>query len=656
MIPTLVSPLNSARSNHAACMKKRKKHPGHKRESAAERFVAHPLGDIPEPPEIDDGHRSAKEKKNDASDEALERIDAELTEIYRNSDGTLPNMREFVRGGRFRLVRAVLTLLLSCAVLGAVVYAGLFVFQSSGSFAEELITVSVVGDEAIVPGTETRYRIRYRNGGETALKNVIIEARYPEGFLFTQSSVESVSDQGDRWELGELAAGDSGFIDVFGTHFGSLGKEESVRIFFHYTPETFSSNFQKVATHRIRTAELPYSLSIEGPDEVVLGTEVPFVVRLDVGEAAVLDVLAIEIDPGSSFRLVNATPKADQFHPNRWSLDGLEKKEVSMTGLFTKPDDDGPIQLPIRLVGWSDSTKTGEEFVYETVVYQPTVLDHAIQVTPVVNGATKTLSVQPGETLNTSIALRNSGQSTIRNVQLRAFFDTPSVDNTSLLDWAELVDENNGTVVGEQLSANRRRGVITWTSRTIPALRTVAPGQSVTVDLTMPLKDREDADLTAFPGDPIEFVAEIQYEQESGPEILSSQALTMTVNSDLALDVRDDLDSDAFEEDTHTIYWVLTNSFHDLEHITLSADVYGETEFVTSSIPAGELHYDADTQKLLWTIPQMPVSVDVLPLQFVLRRSEPNPSQTQLVSKVELRATDTVTGEQIIIVGDEITL
>lgn len=52
----------------------------------------------------------------------------------------------------------------------------------------------------------------------------------------------------------------------------------------------------------------------------------------------------------------------------------------------------------------------------------------------------------------------------------------------------------------------------------------------------------------------------------------------------------------------------------------------------------------------------MPVSIDVLPLQFTLVRNGINPSQTQLMSAVTLRATDTKTGEEIILVGDEISL
>ena len=72
--------------------------------------------------------------------------------------------------------------------------------------------------------------------------------------------------------------------------------------------------------------------------------------------------------------------------------------------------------------------------------------------------------------------------------------------------------------------------------------------------------------------------------------------------------------------------------------------------------PAGEAKFDDKTKKLVWTIPTMPTSVDVLALQFPIILQSKNSTQTNLTSKVKVQATDTVTGQSIIKVGDEVLL
>ena len=52
----------------------------------------------------------------------------------------------------------------------------------------------------------------------------------------------------------------------------------------------------------------------------------------------------------------------------------------------------------------------------------------------------------------------------------------------------------------------------------------------------------------------------------------------------------------------------------------------------------------------------MPESVDVLSLPFTVTINKNNPTQNTLVSKVHVQAEDTVTGEKLDFLGDEISL
>jgi len=90
----------------------------------------------------------------------------------------------------------------------------------------------------------------------------------------------------------------------------------------------------------------------------------------------------------------------------------------------------------------------------------------------------------------------------------------------------------------------------------------------------------------------------------------------------------------------------------------LRADIYNidwlpETAQV---VPAGKFEWDKENTEVVWKIETMPTSVDVLALQFGLVLKNKNPSQTNLTSKVKITAEDTVTGQQIILSGDEVLL
>ena len=63
-----------------------------------------------------------------------------------------------------------------------------------------------------------------------------------------------------------------------------------------------------------------------------------------------------------------------------------------------------------------------------------------------------------------------------------------------------------------------------------------------------------------------------------------------------------------------------------------------------------------DESKLVWKIDSIPTSSDLLELTFSLIVEKDNPSQTDLTSKVTVKATDVITGEQILTVGEPILL
>ena len=126
----------------------------------------------------------------------------------------------------------------------------------------------------------------------------------------------------------------------------------------------------------------------------------------------------------------------------------------------------------------------------------------------------------------------------------------------------------------------------------------------------------------------------------------------------MTLSSTDDIDEDVEGNTVHHVSWLLSNSYHDLKDIEITADLYGDISLDEESfvVPAGTITYDSDTKKLLWKIDKMPISVDVLAVQFDIKILSENPSQKNLTSKPSVEAYDEVLQQGIKVYGKEILL
>lgn len=602
----------------------------------------------------------AKEKKSAKKQRLLpeeKKINKELEQIYKNDDGTLPDMGDFEKSKSNRLIPAFVILLLSCLFLGAVAWLGFFVFSPQSSFKEEGVILSITGAEQAKAGSEVRYRIYYRNNQSAPLAKSVLQVRYPEGFVLAGSSREAVNEKIDEWAVGSLDKGDSGYVDVWGRIYGQVGQKQSFRVFFNYFPANFSSEFQKVASLNVEINESPVDLKVSGPSEVALGGKTEFTVEINL-QSPTTSNLALLVEPGGSFSISDSEPKADAGNQCQWTIPELkENAKFVIRGFFQGEAVNNEAKIIFKVLGWKDGKIDVEPYVFNTVEWPVKILSTDLSANLAINGAVSDISVEPGEALNASIILKNNGDTALKNLQAKLILEMPSSKNLSILDWRQLNDLAGGDVVGEQVNPQTRRGIITWDSRQIPALRQLASGKEANIDLSIPIKDSADTDLSQFTSYQGSVQAEITYQKEKETKTLSSNQMKFVINSDLKFEVRDKVGTNTGKEE-HAISWILTNSFHELKNIEISADLYGDVAWQEAKlvVPAGKAEYNQAEKKLIWKIDTMPVNVDVLALQFAIVLNTKNPSQTSLASKVKIRFTDAITGEEVVKLGDEVRL
>lgn len=590
--------------------------------------------------------------EEEVDDEEDEDIDTQLTQIYENGDGSMPDMHTFEKRSRTKMFRALFILLAALVFFAAVAWVGLFIIQPKADFSEEDVILSISGDEEVKAGEEVTYRVRYRNSQGVTLDGATLEVRYPQGFQFVTSSIEPSNDMNDVWELGNIDPQDGDFVDITGRVYGNIDQKQSLRAFLNYTPSNFSSEFQKVTHIEVVTNESILNVSVELPEEVALSSEVPVQVTITPEEK--VEYITVSCEGDIFTAKAETTPETDDGENCMWSFDMLEEEQViSFAGSFVSAEDIDTSNIVLTVRGWDDETREGEGYILAQVDTPVTLVKESITLSLAINGAISSLTAQPGESLNTSIILKNSGEVVLDDVDVQLVFEAPSYQNRSMLSWPEIDVPDDADIFGEQVSETIRKGIIAWDSRYVSELADVTPGEEIKIDMTLPIRSSAQTTLANFEETQIRVMAEIKY----GDEILSSNEIMIDVLSDLDLEVRDEIGENV-DGPLHTVTWLLSNSFHELSDIVVEADLYGDISLTADDfvVPAGELSYDEDTQHMTWTIDSMPVGLDVLAAQFEIVVNEENPSQSHLVSKVKVSAMDTASGQIMHVVGDEILL
>ncbi len=605
--------------------------------------------------------------------EYSKKIEKELTEIYENSDGSMPDMTKFKKRKGRGTFRALLTLFVALVFLGAVAWVGFFVLQSPSKFSEEDVILSVSGEEQVVAGDEVQYRIRYRNTQSISLNNATLQVRYPAGFVFDRASVEPSNNTKDKWDLGEIKSDEGGIIDIFGSFHGSLGESQSVRVFLNYFPENFSSEFQKVTSLNTKATDSPISFTIGIPKEVPQGSDVPFTVSVkkEDGFPDSIERIAVVVEGEEVFTKKSSTPESDSLDELQWTTKDFDEEfKVNIVGSFDSEEGAKEISFKTKVLGIAKGQGIDDAFVLAEESIDLKLVETTIVSTVIINGSVGDLSVEPGEKLNVSVVTKNAGEATLKNAKVRLVFDAPSIKKKSILHWAKVEDPADGTIRGEQLDDTTRRGEITWDKRQVKELASIAPGESVVIDVQLPVKTSDVTDLAAFETWTGKIFGDVQYDGEvdasqrlvdlgSKKEIISSNSIGLTIQSDLSLEVRADVKKEPNDQKMYTVTWLLNNSFHELKDLNISADFFGDVSFdekTTLVPPAGKVTVDEQKNKLIWTIPTMPTELDVLAYQFKVKLHKVNAGQTQLSSKVRVEATDVVTGEKILKAIDGIIL
>lgn len=589
------------------------------------------------------------------------KIGKQLTQIYQDNEGHLPDMRKIKIKKTNTGFKTFFVIILVGGLLAAATWAGLFLMPNSKKFSESQLSLTINGPQDVTAGATTTYKISYENNQSLALKQATLNVQYPEGFVFISSDVAAKNSGHTEWQLNDIGAHKKNEITITGVTYGSLNQKQSWRVFLTYQPENFSSEMQKASFLNVTVSNPAFSLAVNGPSKTITGNtaEYTFVVKKEYDSQT--NKLELKLTWPQNFFITSSSPALSK--DNKWII---EPNKINSSTSATANS------WTFKIIGKFSSSTTGSgdisgalfttnnnsSFALTSAKATTELTQNDLDFNLAINGSLTNFSSQPGDNLSITLSLKNQSANDLKNASLKLTLDAPSAKKQSLLNWAKIEDKFDGDINGTQTSDSIRRGEIVWNKNKIPDLAKINKNQEVDVDVQLPIKDNSSFNLSDLGNSSqITALAEVSFKDADGAtHTFSSNQIVITVNSDLKFEARDSISGNGAGE-KHAINWVLTNNFHPLKNLTLSADVYGSvTVDMPTAAPAGEVKFDPASKKIIWTIAEMPGSVDTLALPITVTLNKVNPTQKLLISKVHIQAEDTVTGEKLDFMGEEVGL
>lgn len=596
-------------------------------------------------------------------------VEKELLEIYKDQNGEIPDMSKIYHKKKSRAKRTLTGLVAFFAFLAAASWAGFFFFGQGRNFSGDKVTMEIIAPATAAGGEMIEYIIKYKNGEGVPLGRAEIQAKMPDNFVLSETD-PAPSEGESLWRLGSLSAGKEGEIKVRGVLYGAIDNLEAFQAVLTYKPADFNSDFQKVATGVIKIDRSVLDLELSGPQRILTKSEALFKIKYKNNAATALQNVRIFVPAPQGFSFKE---KADEAGVLSWdSAEVLpsEEKEIEFHGSFGEAAE-GEKEIKAE-IGFT----SGDGFyLQKESVFKTNVLAGAMAVTLVANGDSKDRTINFGDTLNYSVAYQNKDKADLSDIEIKMVFESTSRNNKMILDWATLKDDEDGVVLGTQISPEIRQGTITWTKRQISGLANLAPGAEGMINFQIKLKpfsEFQGWDTKDFEIKSLVAVKIGKMDSEIGEETISSNTINLKVNTNLGFQAEaryfnDDniavgsgpLPPTVGEVTAYRIFWTVANSLHEIENLRVSTILPENISWSNKyEITAGELKFDEATREVVWTLNRMPLDVTNLGINFEVTVTPTAAEKGKLLTLLlgtNLTATDKSTGGIITKITDALT-
>ncbi len=478
----------------------------------------------------------------------------------------------------------------------------------TGSFTGHLVEIEAKATQSIASGDSVEYTFSYLNNEGVDLRDSQLTVRYPEGFEFISSSVESKSETSNYWKIGNIKSKEGGQIVVKGRLFGEPDSVKMVSAEFNYVPTGMSSSFTKEASADTLINPSGSIVEINAPQSVASGNSVQYMISYENHSKDTINDLQVKLLYPSGFSFSESSPNSSE-DTAIWNMGSLESGSAGSITISGKLEgakgDYKTVKVEIGTYSESDGFQ-----VLATDEDSTRIADVQISVQAFMNEQSSAV-VTPGSLLNCKITYKNDSSVVLHSTSLKAYIDRRAIDVSTL-------KVNNGSYSD---------GVITWDSSGVPEFASLNPGTSgevsfvVEIPAIINVKKNSDKNfkvsLTPYV---ISEDIPVSMSQERKVEGISAIAKIQTEPAieQFARYYDDDgnqvgsgpITPEVGKTSTYRIYWKVTNLTNDVKDGKVTAKLYPGTSFSGGTkSSAGELKYNDQTKTVFWDLGLIPANV-----------------------------------------------
>ncbi len=375
-------------------------------------------------------------------------------------------------------------------------------------FNEDKVQFEVMMPDKIESNKLMEIEIEYKNNNRAILRNAKIELFYGQYFTPEKEQkyfLKSTNTSGII-KLGDIAPKSSGKVSVTGYFAAPQNDIESINLKLDYIPEKSRRHFIIENSASTRVTSAPVDINIITEKTAVEGNMADFIIKYHNKSSNDLENVILNMAYPKGFVFEHAEPNTIQGSNNTWSLGSLKagnqgeiklrgiihgegKKAVKFSANIYEKKSPGifyggttyPIKItssPLRIQQRafvpgliSLNQNGGSGFADELRQMKDTgLIDWSSEERRESN------VVYPGHDVRYVIYLKNEGHVPLKNIILTAKITGDVVDFNDIS-----IDDNHYFDLNEHL--------ITWKASDVPKLKTLNPGDSVSLEYGIRIKD-----------------------------------------------------------------------------------------------------------------------------------------------------------------------
>lgn len=403
--------------------------------------------------------RYSEERFSQALPKVVEQDTA--SQVTDSAPPVLLNIEEEGRKRR-RKIYSVIGILIGVIVFAGLTYWGIMAYRKSHIVDAASIGLTITGNESVPSGENAKLEIVVKNNSGVAWQNVSLSATAPNGFSLIKAEPKS---QGTgtalSWGIGNLAPRESTKFTLEGRLVGKANTTATFATELTLTPANApQQKQQKKSFISIGVDESLVQISLIAPRQAANGERMKVQVVYQNKKTTDAMGVRISVTPPQGFTVMGSDP-AITGNNLEWNFERLPQQsqgEIVFNGTIQgDPDVVRTFKATLGFVG-SDGS-----FLFQNDVQATTAIARrAITVTQIFNNQQDSLKVNPLDSVEAKVQVKNTGDIGLRDIIVKTKLSGTGFDPVTL------------EMAGGHFDS--RANEITWTAASIPALKALRPG------------------------------------------------------------------------------------------------------------------------------------------------------------------------------------